>query len=253
MRRLSDIPEEERQRAIRTRLIRMETRPSAEPLPTGFPALDVALGGGLPRGRIVEWFGPPASGKTTLALQVVARLQRNGGTAAWIDAEHSFDPAYAGALGVIIERLLLAQPDSAEQGLEITRQLASSGAVDWIVIDSAAALVPKLELEAAVGVSAGLQGRILASSLRRLSMIAARSGASLLFLNQTRSRMESSDPQAETSAGGPGLKLHSAVRIALEPAAEKHARFRVLKNKAAPAFQEGELRWDQGLGLAETP
>jgi recombination protein RecA len=246
--------EEDRQHAIRLRLARMESRPVGPAIATGFALLDSALGGGgLPRGRIVELFGPSASGKTTLALQVIARLQRSGSMAGWIDAEHTFDPAYAARLGVAIERLPLAQPDSAEQALEIARQLALSGAVDLLVVDSAAALVPRLELETGIGVSGpGLHGRVLASGLRGLSVTAAKTGTSLVFLNQIRSRMESSGGEAETSAGGAPLKLHAAVRIALGPGAGKRVRFLVLKNKAAAAFGEGELEWNQGLGFVET-
>jgi recombination protein RecA len=247
--------EEDRQRAIRVRLARMENRPVDQAIATGFAALDSALGGGgFPRGRIVEVFGPSSSGKTTLALQVIARLQKKDGAAGWIDAEHSFDPAYAASLGVDIEHLPVAQPDSAEQGLEIARQLAFSGAVDLLVIDSAAALVPKLELEAGIGDSGpGLQGRVLASGLRSLSSAAARTGTSLIFLNQVRSRMESSGGEAETSAGGAPLKLFAAVRISLGPGAGRRVRFRVLKNKSAAAFGEGELEWNQGRGFVETP
>jgi recombination protein RecA len=246
--------EEFRQRSIRLRLSRMEQKPSDAPIPTGFASLDHALGGGLPRGRIVELFGPSSSGKTTLALQVIARLQKSGSTAAWLDAEHSFDPAYAQALGVTIEGLPLAQPDSSEQAMEIARQLAQSGAVELLVIDSAAALVPKLELETGLGTSGpGLHARVMASGLHRLSTAAVRSGTSLVFLNQTRSRMESSGGEGETSAGGPPLKLYAAVRIVLGPGAGKQVRFRVLKNKAAAAFQEGQLEWSPTLGFVETP
>jgi len=247
--------EEDRRRAIRLKLARMESRPAGAAIATGFAALDSALGGGgLPRGRIVELFGPSSSGKTTLAVQIVARLQKNGSAAAWIDADHTFDPAYASALGVAIERLPVAQPDSAEQALEIVRQLALSRAVELLVVDSAAALVPRLELESGIGVSGpGLHGRILASGLRSLSLTLARTETSLLFLNQNRSRMEPSGGEAETSAGGAALKLHAAARIALGPGAGQRVRFRVLKNKAAAAFGEGELEWNQGLGFVESP
>jgi recombination protein RecA len=246
--------EEHRQRAIRLKLVRMENSPAGPAIATGFHPLDSTLGGGFPRGGIVELFGPSSSGKTTLALQVIARLQRNGFTAGWIDAEHSFDPAYAASLGVVIERLAVAQPDSAEQALEIARQLAVSGAVDLLVIDSAAALVPKLELETGIGESGhGLHSRVLASGLRSLSSTMARTGTALVFLNQVRTRMDSSGGEAETSAGGAPLKLHAAVRIALGPCTGKRVRFRVLKNKVAAAFGEGELEWNQDLGFVETP
>lgn len=230
-----------------------ERRPGA-PIATGFARLDAALGvGGLPRGRIVELFGPASSGKTTLALQAVAHLQNSGGTAAWIDAEHVFDPAYAVKLKVAIERLPVAQPESAEQALGIAHQLASSGAVDLVVIDSAAALVPRLELEAGMGDSSpGLHGRVLASGLRGLSLVAARTGTTVVFLNQTRARLEASGGEAETTAGGPALKMHAAVRIALYPEGGR-VRFRTLKNKVAAAFGEGELEWQAGAGFAATP
>lgn len=245
--------EEDRQRAIRLRLARMRSKPADAVIATGFPALDTALGvGGFPRGRIVELFGPSSSGKTTLLLQLIARLQRNRAAAGWIDAEHSFDPAYAALLGVAIESLPVAEPDTAEQALEIVRQLAVSGAVDLLVVDSAAALVPKLELDYGIGESgAGLHGRVLASELRKLSVTVARTATSLVFLNQTRSR--DSAGEAETSAGGAALKLYSAVRIALGPITPKGIRFRIVKNKTAAAFGEGELVWRHGSGFVESP
>ena len=223
-------------------------------LSTGFAALDGALGmGGGPRGCLVELFGP-SCGKTTLALQVVAHLQKKGSTAAWIDSDHAFDAQYAVKLGVEIERLPVVEPESAEEALEIARRLAISGAVDLLVVDSAAALVPSLELETGIGTSGpGLHSRVLASGLRRLAMAVTRSGASVLFLNQTRGRPEPSGGEAETSAGGPPLKLYAAVRIALGPAGERRVRFRVLKNKVAAAFAEGELKWKPGWGFAESP
>ena len=211
--------EEERQRAIRMRLARAGLRPSAG-IPTGFAALDAALGaGGLPRGRMVELFGPPSVGKTTLLLASIAHLQRAGAGAAWIDADRTFDPAWAAALGVEIERVPVAQPVSAEEALAIAQQLTESGALDLVVIDSAAALVPSLELEAGIGnQSRGLQGRVLASGLRRLSAAAARSGVAVVLLNQVRSRRDRSGEEFETSAGGTPLKLYAAVRIQMDPA-----------------------------------
>ncbi|HLK63756.1 MAG TPA: ATPase domain-containing protein [Bryobacteraceae bacterium] len=250
---MSEIPEEHRQRAIRKRLANMQTTPLAA-FPTGFARLDAALGGGIPRGRIIELYGPASSGKTTLALQILATLQQTGLSAAWIDAEHTFDPAYAASLGVVIERLPVAQPDSAEQALEIARRLAASGAVDLLAIDSAAALVPSLELATALGTSApGLHGRVMASGLRSLAMTLARVSVSALFLNHARGRMEASADEGETSAGGPALKLYAAVRIALRPAPRNRVNFRVLKNKASAAFGEGEFVWKSGVGFAETP
>jgi recombination protein RecA len=181
--------EDERQRAIREKLVRTQPAGSAA-LSTGFARLDEATGG-LPRGGIVELFGAPDCGKTTLALQIAAHTQRGGWTAAWIDAEHCFDAAYAKRLGVVLDRLPVAQPDSAEEALEMLRRLAASGAVDLLVVDSAAALVPQLELAAGIGASGGgLHGRVLASGLRRLAPAIRRSGTAALFLNHTRGRRD---------------------------------------------------------------
>ena len=173
---------------------------------------------------------------------------------AWIDAEHAFDPAYAALLGVAIDRLPVAKPESAEQALEIVRQLAASQAVDLLVVDSAAALIPRLELETGLGEGGqGLQSRVLASGLRRLAGIVARTGAVLVFLNQLRSRPEASRAESETTAGGPALKLYAAVRISLDARAADRVRFRVLKNKAAAAFGEGDLHYKRGLGFVKSP
>jgi recombination protein RecA len=247
--------EQDRQRAIRLRLARMD-EPSAIPvIATGFAALDAALGtGGFPRGQMVELFGASSTGKTTLALQVIAHAQSCGLTAAWIDAEHAFDPAYAATLGVAIDRLPVAKPESAEQALEMVRQLASSRAVDMLVVDSAAALIPRLELETLLGEGGqGLQSRVLASGLRNLAGIVARTGAVVVFLNQLRSRPEASRGESETTAGGPALKLYAAVRISLDARAPDRVRFRVLKNKAAAAFGEGDLHYQRGQGFMKSP
>ena len=211
---------------------------------TGFPPLDAALGiGGLPRGHITELFGSSASGKTTLALQAAAHAQQAGLSAAWIDAEHGFDPAYAAALGVATDRLPVVQPDSAEEALEIARQLTVSDAVDLLIVDSAAALVPSLELRIGLGDGGpGLQGRTIASGLRKLARAVTRTETAVLFLNQMRSSGDPADPEAETTAGGPSLKMYAALRIALIPAAGNLVRFRVLKNKAGAAYEEGQLR-----------
>ncbi len=244
--------ERDRQRAIRLKLGRTRTDPPPA-IPTGFAALDAALGGGFPRGRILELFGPPACGKTTLALRATAHLQATGLAAGWIDADHAFDPAYAAALGVSLERLAVAQPASAEEALEMARRLAASRAVDLLVIDSAAALVPRLELETGIGESGpGLQGRVLASGIRRLAAEIARAGAAAVFLNQTRARGAMLGEE-ETTAGGPPLKLYAAARIALRPGPGARVRFRILKNKAAAAFAEGEIAWTDAMGFAESP
>jgi recombination protein RecA len=240
--------EEQRQRVIREKVAR-SAAPPAEFLPTRFSILDQATGGGLPLGRIAELFGGAGSGKTTMALQIAASVQRADGNAAWIDAEHAFDPAYATRLGVAVEQLPVAQPATAEQGFEIARQLAISGAVDLIVVDSAAALVPEIELQMELGdTGGGAQSRVLASGLRRLARTLQRSGTVALFLNQTRA-----SEVAETSAGGPPLKMFATTRIALGPYARGRMHFRVLKNKAGGPFREGDLPWQNGAGFVERP
>lgn len=244
--------EDQRRRAIELRLSRMESLPRhATAFSTGFAALNAALEtGGFPRASILEIFGP-SCGKTTLALQIVARLQADGGAAGWIDADGTFDPRYAAALGVDLTRLPLARPDSAEQALEMARHLAASGALDLLVVDSAAALTPQVERQTAIGESGpGLHSRVLASGLRRLALTALRTSVSVVFLNQVRARLE---PPGETSAGGPPLKLYAAVRIRVAPGPGGRLRFRVLKNRAAEAFREGHLNWEPGRGFVETP
>ena len=241
--------EQDRQRIIRQKLVRMERAGArgAEPLSTGFAVLDQALEiGGLPRGRIVEIFGPASSGKSTLAEMIVAHNMEGGAAAAWLDAEHVFDPAQAAQLGIPVERLVLARPDSAEQALEIARRLVESAALDLVVIDSAAALVPRLERATGMGEAGeGLHTRVLASGLRKLSAAAARSGAIVLVLNQTRG-------EDERSAGGPPLKLYASVRIVLEASSARQVRFRILKNKSGAAYREGTLRWKSGWMLTES-
>jgi recombination protein RecA len=212
-----------------------------DPLPTGFDILDQALGGGLPRGGIVEIFGPSGSGKTTLSVAIVANLERQGGAAAWIDAEHSFDPALPARWGLSLDRLPVLRPDSAEQAFAMALSLAGSGAIDLLVVDSAAALVPSLELETGIGASGpGLQGRVLAAGLRKLALSTAKTSCAVLFLNQIRSRA-SDRGAAETSAGGPALKLHAATRISLEAGRAGAVHFVVLKNKAGRALADGHL------------
>ena len=248
--------EEDRQRIIRQKLVGMEQtagRRGGVPIPTGFSELDTALGGGLPRGSIVEIFGPASSGKSTLALQIAHRTMEAGGAAAWIDAEHVFDPAQASRLGSALERMPIARPDSAEQAIEIARTLVSSGGLDLLAIDSAAALAPRLELETGIGEGgAGLQSRVLAWGLRKLASAASRADAVVLVLNQTRARGET-PADGETSAGGAPLKLYAAVRIALNAPRGRTVRFRILKNKAGAAFQEGKLHWESGWKFTESP
>ena len=246
----------DRQRAIHLRLSAMQASPSgrdASSLPTGFAALDAALAiGGLPTGCIVELYGPASCGKTALALQAIAHGQSSGTAAAWIDVEHVFDAGFAARLGVDVARLPVTQPATAEEALEMARSLAASGAVELVVIDSAAALVPQLEIDVGLGDSGmGMQSRVLGSELRRLSRVAARSGACILILNQTRARLESTGG-VETSAGGPPLKLHAATRIALSATGRK-VRFRILKNKRGGPFATGELEWRPGAGFVDRP
>jgi len=247
--------EEERQRAILLRLTRMQTLTGAPAafFPSGFRALDESLGGGFPRGHMVELFGPSGCGKTTLAIQCVAHAQKDLLTAAWIDAEHTFDPGYASRLGVEVERMPFARPASAEQGLEIARTLASSGAVDLIVVDSAAALVPRLELEAGIGSDApGLHSRVLASGLLKLRHSLVRSGACVVFLNQMRNR-PGAPAGDETSAGGVPLKLFAAVRIALIPSPGARLTLRARKNKVAESMPERTLERRRETGFVESP
>ena len=244
--------EEYRQRTIRSKLARMEiARPEAA-ISTGFRTLDAVLGAGLPRGRIVEWFGPPSCGKTTLAIETVAHVQQGGLVAAWIDADRTFDAGYAAGLGVTLERLPVARPEAAEEALEMAWQLLHSGAVDLLVVDSAAALTPSLELGAGIGEGGySLQGRVLTSGLRKLDFAVRRSGSSAIFLNQDRTQGDSGARETETSAGGPALKLYAQVRLAFQPEKGRRLRLRVLKNNAATGCQYGVLEWREGAGLAD--
>jgi len=246
----------ERQRAIHAKMALFASLPRRvlPPVPTGFPALDRALGtGGFPRAAMSELLGPPSSGKTTLALQCLAHAQACGLTAAWIDAEHSFDPAYAAGLGVALESLPVMCPRSAEDAVEMIRGLAASGAVDIVAIDSLAALTPELELDGRAAGAAGLQSQVLCSGLGSLARVLMRSDTAILFLNQTRHRMNRSQGEPETSAGGPALRLHADLRLVLYPVDHRSVRFRTLKDRAAGAFREGELRYQDGLGFSKTP